>query len=71
MKKYIKEQWSSLVVAIIIVAAIVVATKMFPYEFALQYVQDGELVTETFTSTKDFNSRAQELRAQGITYYLD
>lgn len=61
----------SIASCIIIVVAIVLATKIFPYEFTLQYVQDGELITEIFHSTKDFNSRAQELKAQGITYYLD
>lgn len=70
MKEYTKE-YRSLVVAIIIVAAIVLATKLFPAELALQYVQDGELVTEIFHSTDEFNSRASELKAQGITYYLD
>lgn len=66
-----KRMITSFVLLIIIVVMLVLATKVFPYEYTLQYVQDGELVTEIFTSTSDFNERISELKAQGITYYLD
>lgn len=67
-----KKKITSIVLFIIIMAVIVTAlTILFPYELTLQYVQDGELITETFTSTSDLNERTNELKAQGITYYKD
>lgn len=42
------------------------------HEFSLQYVNhDGNLETEVFESTKEFNERAVELKLQGIKYYKD
>lgn len=41
----------------------------FPPQFEMQYVIDGELKTEVFSSTKEWNMRAEELKEMGIKYY--
>ena len=59
-----------IVSALIVVLFIFVLTQIFPYEFALQYLdEDMNVVTETFTSTKEFNRRAEELKADSIFYW--
>ena len=56
--------------ALIVVLVIFVLTQIFPYEFTLQYLdKDMNVVTETFTSTKEFNKRAQELKVDSIFYW--
>ena len=71
MKKIFKkiqlQFWSAIVVAVLIV----IATQVFPRYHTLQYLEDDELVTESFKTKEDFNERAQELKADSIKYWLD
>ena len=48
----------SAIIGVLLILLIVLLVKLLPREFALQYVEEGELVTETFKSPKDFNERA-------------
>ena len=72
MKKFkeIFRMHFSAIIGVLLILLIVLLVKLLPREFALQYVEEGELVTETFKSPKDFNERAFELKAKGIKYYL-
>ena len=59
-----------IVSALIVVLAIFVLTQIFPYEFTLQYLdEDMNVHTEVFTSTKEFNKRAEELKADSVFYW--
>jgi hypothetical protein len=65
-----KEYIGHIVSALIVVLFIFVLTQIFPYEFTLQYLdKDMDVITETFTSTKEFNKRAEELKADSIFYW--
>lgn len=56
--------------ALIVVLVIIVLTQIFPYEFTLQYLdEENNVHTEIFTSTKEFNKRAEELKADSIFYW--
>ena len=56
--------------ALVIVLVIFILTQVFPYEFTLQYLdKDMNVHTEVFTSTKEFNKRAEELKADSIFYW--
>lgn len=56
--------------ALVIVLVIFILTQIFPYEFTLQYLdKDMNVHTEVFTSTKEFNKRAEELKADSIFYW--
>ena len=58
--------------ALTIVLVIFILTQVFPYEFTLQYLdKDMNVHTEVFTSTKEFNKRAEELKADSISYWLN
>ena len=55
---------------LVIVLVIFILTQVFPYEFTLQYLdKDMNVITETFTSTKEFNKKAEELKADSIFYW--
>ena len=70
MKEILKKiPWESKF-AILVVVLIVTITQVFTREFTLQYLEDGELKSESFKSTKDFNNRAMELQADSIKYWL-
>ena len=59
-----------IVAALVIVLVMFILTQVFPYEFTLQYLdKDMNVITETFTSTKEFNKRAEELKADSIFYW--
>lgn len=61
-----------IVSALIIVLFIFVLTQIFPYEFTLQYLdEENEVHTEIFTSTKQFNKRAEELKADSVFYWVN
>ena len=61
-----------IVAALVIVLVVFILTQLFPYEFTLQYLdKDMNVITETFTSTKEFNKRAEELKADSIFYWHD
>jgi len=57
---------------LMIVVVIFMLTQIFPYEFTLQYLdKDMNVHTEVFTSTKEFNKRAEELKADSIFYWIN
>ena len=61
-----------IVSALIVVLVIFILTQVFPYEFTLQYLdKDMNVHTEVFTSTKEFNKRAEELKADSIFYWIN
>ena len=65
-----KEYIGYIAVALTIVLIIFILTQVFPYEFTLQYLdKDMNVHTEVFTSTKEFNKRAEELKADSIFYW--
>lgn len=67
-KKLISLQsWLAILAAVLIVTI----AQVFPRYHTLQYLEDGELQTESFKGRKEFNERAQELRADSIKYWLD
>lgn len=71
MKKILKKiPWESKF-AILAVVLIVAIAQVFTREFTLQYLEDGDLKTESFKSIKDFNNRAMELKTDSIEYWLD
>lgn len=55
---------------IIVLLILILFLLLHSRRFELQYVQDGELVTETFYSPSGFNARASELKEQNIKYWL-
>lgn len=71
MKKILKKiPWESKI-AILVAVLIVTIAQAFPREFTLQYLEDGDLKTESFKSTKDFNNRAMKLQTDSIKYWLN
>lgn len=67
-----KEYIGHIADALMIVLFIFVLTQIFPYEFTLQYLdKDMNVHTEVFTSTKEFNKRAEELKADSIFYWIN
>lgn len=58
------------VIGIIVLLLFVLTLTLCKPQFTLQYVQDGELITESFYSPSAFNARASELKEQNIKYYL-
>ena len=58
-------------IAILAAVLIVTIAQVFTREFTLQYMEDGELKTESFKSIDNFNERAMELQADSIKYWLD
>lgn len=59
------------ILAIITAVLIVIVVQAFPRHHTLQYIEDGELKTETFRSTREFSERALELKEDSIKYWLD
>ena len=62
---------TSAIIAILVAIIIVVLTQYYNREFPLQYIENGEMKTEVFQSTKEFNNRAAELKADSIKYWLE
>ena len=57
---------------LMIVVVIFMLTQIFPYEFTLQYLdKDMNVHTEVFTSTKEFNKRAEELKEDSVFYWIN
>ena len=57
-------------IAILAAILIVIIAQVFTREFPLQYLENGELKIEVFQSTKEFNQRALELKADSVKYWL-
>ena len=58
-------------IAILVAVLIVILAQVFTREYSLQYLEDGELKTETFDTREGFNERAKELQADSIKYWLN
>ena len=71
MKKILRKIPLESIIAILVAVIIVIIAQAFPREFTLQYLEDGELQTESFRSRGEFNERAFELKADSIKYWLD
>lgn len=71
MKKILKKIPLESKIAILVAIIIVIATQTFTLKYTLQYIENGELVTETFQTREDFNNRTLELQADSIKYWLD
>ena len=57
--------------ALVIVLVIFILTQMFPHQFTIQYLdEDMNLITETFDTKEGFNEKAEELKADSISYWL-
>lgn len=54
---------------ILIILSLLLAISSFPNQSVLQYMIDNEMITETFDSPEEVEQRANELRAEGITFY--
>lgn len=65
-KKIPLESWLAILAAVLIV----IIVQVYPRYHTLQYLENGELKTESFKGRKEFNERAQELRADSIKYWL-
>jgi formate hydrogenlyase subunit 6/NADH:ubiquinone oxidoreductase subunit I len=71
MKKILKQIPMESKIAILVAVLIVILAQVFTKEYTLQYLEDGELQTESFRSRKEFNKRAFELKADSIKYWID
>lgn len=71
MKKILKKIPLKSKIAILVAVLIAIIAQVFTREFTLQYLEDGELKTETFDTREGFNERAKELQADSIKYWLD
>lgn len=58
-------------IAILVAVLIAIIAQVLTREFTLQYLEDGELKTETFDTREGFNKRAKELQADSIKYWLN
>lgn len=68
MKKYRNRH---IIGVLVIVLVIFTLTQIFPRQFIMQYLdEDMNLVTEIFGTRKDFNEKAEELKADGVSYWL-
>ena len=68
MKKYRNRHIVGVLVAVL---AVFTLTQVFPHQFTMQYLdEDKNLVTEIFNTKEGFNERAQELKADSISYWL-
>lgn len=70
MKKILKRIPIESKIAILVAIIIVIIVQVFTKEYTLQYLEDGELQTESFRSREEFNERAFELKADSIKYWL-
>lgn len=69
MKKYRNKHIAGVLVIVLVISAL---TQIFPHQFTLQYLDENkELQTEVFNSTKEFNKRAEELKADSVNYWID
>ncbi len=71
MRKILKKIPLESKIAILAAVLIVIIVQVFTREFTLQYLEDGELQTESFRSREEFNERAFELKADSVNYWLD
>lgn len=71
MKNILKKIPLESKIAILAAVLIVIIVQVFPREFTLQYLEDGELQTESFRSREEFNDRTFELKADSVNYWLD
>ena len=71
MKKILKQIPIESKIAILAAVIIVILAQVFTKEYTLQYLEDGELKSESFKRREDFNNRAMELKADSIKYWLD
>lgn len=58
-------------IAILIAVLIAIIAQVFMREFPLQYMENGEVITEVFSTPQEFNNRAAELKADSIKYWLE
>jgi hypothetical protein len=69
VKKYHNKYIAGVLVIVLVIFAL---TQISLHQFTLQYLDENkELQTEVFNSTKEFNKRAEELKAEGISYWLN
>lgn len=71
MKKMLKKIPLKSKIAILVAVLIAIIAQVFTREYTLQYLEDGELKTETFDTREGFNERAKELQADSIKYWLN
>ena len=71
MKKILKKIPIESKIVILVAVLIVTVAQVFTRDFTLQYLEDGELQTESFRSRKEFNKRAFELKADSVNYWID
>ena len=71
MKNILKKIPLESKIAILVAVLIAILAQVFTREYTLQYLEDGELKTETFDTREGFNERAKELQADSIKYWLN
>ena len=71
MKKILKKIPFESKIAILAAIIIVIVVQVFPKHHTLQYLENGELKTESFKTTEGFNNRATELQADSVKYWID
>lgn len=71
MKNILKKIPLESKIAILVAVLIAIIAQVLTREFTLQYLEDGELKTETFDTREGFNERAKELQADSIKYWLN
>ena len=71
MKKILKKIPFESKIAILAAIIIVIVVQVFPKHHTLQYLENGELKSESFKRIEDYNNRAMELQADSIKYWLD
>lgn len=71
MKKILKKIPLESKIAILVAVLIAILAQVFTREYTLQYLEDGELQTESFHSRKEFNKRVFELKADSVNYWID
>ena len=58
--------WSAILMIVLIIVLALIPSR----GYTIQYLEDSELVTESFKTKEDFNERAKQLRADSIEYWL-
>jgi hypothetical protein len=71
MKKILKQIPLESKIAILVAVLIAIIAQVLTREFTLQYLEDGEIQTESFRSRKEFNKRVLELKADSVNYWID
>jgi hypothetical protein len=71
MKNILKKIPLKSKIAILVAVLIAIIAQVFTREYTLQYLEDGELQTESFRSRKEFNKRVFELKADSVNYWID